>query len=108
MTHAEFAAALEADCSDEHLWLYADWLEDAGDERAAGVRVMAGDKYSRPRPYRTSDLPWTIFPSGAARDIFDAIDGRLDHGGKDFATAIAAIDAAARAYATPAHKGKVT
>ena len=116
-THAEFAQLLAADCSPLNLHVYADWLEEAGDEKAAGVRWLAEngkrpDKYIHRRfgstkvPWEwwredgTAPAKWQFLAEVLPAELIDAMPETVptEHW-RSFATVIEAVDAAALAWA---------
>lgn len=101
-----FAAALDADPSDSAArLLYADWLEERGDERAAGYRWMAErGKW----PYETiSRVGWRWYeddlqsgdPAAVGEELFDATPEPKDRRGYAYSSRRAAEDALAWAFA---------
>jgi len=104
-----FHAALDANPADSTLRLiFADWLEERDDPRAAGYRAM-GERGSRPQFYVEESFPWSWWWATRDRDCHDLTEDwfievrEMDPENtsqfvKDFLSRRAAEDAAALAF----------
>src|SRR5947208_1432935 len=86
-----FRAAVAADVGDSAArWLLAEWLEERGDERAAGYRWMGRQRKFPCRTSRTWDwwnIRWQrkvmstlLLPAMIDRAVFARLTGYLGHG----------------------------